>query len=192
MENEKITMKTEQENINTIQKQKKVRTRTCIVLIILAVFILSSLITYRAEYLEALEIGEEYIQVFTQNIKYKINIGAINFIVVFLAVYIINKFIKKGLKQFFDEEKKEIPKLPNKSLALIIALVTSVIISNMFLQKVILFANVAWFGNADPIYNMDMGFYMFQMPLIRTTIILCSYSFNNINNIYSRILFNSI
>ena len=45
-----------------------------------------------------------------------------------------------------EEEKKEMPKLPNKSLAFVVALVTSIVVSNMFLQKVIMFVNAGEFG----------------------------------------------
>lgn len=142
------------------------RTRTLIVLIVLALFVFGSLILYRANYLETLEIGEEYLEVFSQNLNYKFYIGAINFIVIFTIVCITNRHIKKGLKSFFDEEKKEMPKLPNKSLALVFALVTSLVVSSMFLQKTIWFVNSAQFGIPDPIFNTDIGFYIFKAPLI--------------------------
>lgn len=142
------------------------KTRTLIVLVVLALFVLGSLILYRANYLETMEIGEEYLEVFSQNLTYKFYIGVINFIAIFTIVCITNRRIKKGLKSFFDDEKKEMPKLPNKSLALVFALVTSLVVSSMFLQKTIWFVNSAQFGMADPIFNTDIGFYIFRAPLI--------------------------
>ena len=160
---EKVETKVEEKN--SVQK-KKIRTRTLIVLLILAIFILGSSIIYRASFIETFEIGEEYLEVFSQNVRYKLNIGITNFVIIFMITYMINNSIKKGLKKFFEEEKINVPKLPNKSIALIFALVTSIIVSNLFLQKVIMFVNSAQFGINDPIYNMDAGFYMFQAPLI--------------------------
>ncbi len=188
---EEIENKT-QENIKKEIKTKKIKTRTLLVIIVLAVFIIGSAIINRANYLETLEIGEEYGEVFLQTMKYKRNIAILNFIVVFCTVYITNGLIKKGLRKFFEEEKKEMPHLPNKSLALVFALLTSIIVSNMFLQKTILFVNASQFGISDPIFNMDVGFYMFNMPLIRTITILWSNTSYTFNNIYSRILYNSI
>ena len=150
----------------TKSKNTKFRRRTLLVLIVLAIFIICSFIIMRADYIETLEIGEEYAEVFMQNMKYKRNIAILNFIFVFGIAYITNGFIKKGLRKFFDDDKKEMPKLPNKSLAFIMALVTSTVVSNMFLQKVILFVNASQFGIQDPVFNMDVGFYMFSMPLI--------------------------
>ena len=45
------------------------------------------------------------------------------------------------------------PKLPNKSITLIIAAIASVIISNNLLDKVLLFVSNASFGKADIIFN---------------------------------------
>lgn len=191
-ETEEVNVKTEVKTKENVQKTKKMKTRTLIVIIAILVFLLGSLITYRAEYLEALEIGEEYVEVFMQNIRYKIYIGISNFICIFLLVCITNRMIKRGLKKFFDDEKKEMPKLPGKSLALIIGLVTSLVVSNLFLYKVILFTNTAWFGQTDPMYGIDLGFYMFQAPLIRTIIILWTRSYNYANSIYSGILYYSV
>jgi len=128
------------------KKVKKIRGRTIFVLVVLAIFIISAVIICRADYLETLEIGEEYTEVFTQNMKYKRNIAVLNFIFVFCVACITNMLIKKGLRQFFEEEKREMPKLPNKSLAFVMALVTSLIVSSMFLQKTILFVNAGEFG----------------------------------------------
>ena len=160
--NEKVETKEKKDGA----QNKKIRTRTLVVLLILALFILGSSIIYRASLIETIEIGEEYLEVFSQNIRYKLNIGIINFVIIFIITYMINNSIKKGLKKFFNEEKINIPKLPNKSTALIFALVTSIIVSDLFLQKVIMFVNSAQFGINDPLYNMDVGFYMFQAPLI--------------------------
>lgn len=103
---------------------------------------------------------------FLQNIKYKIAVGITNFVFVFILVGITNAFIKKGLKKFFEEEKIDMPKLPNKSLALILALIAAMVTPNIFLEKLILFRNSAQFGITDPIFNMDVGFYMTGAPLI--------------------------
>ncbi len=156
----------ENQNNTEEKRNKKLRTRTIIVLIALALFSIGASIIYRANYLEIFEIGEEYVNIFMQNVKYKIYFGIANFIFVFLAFYITNKFIKAGLKKFFEQEKKEMPKLPNKSIALICALITTIIVPDLFLEKIILFLNNAQFGIADPIFNLDVGYYMFQAPLI--------------------------
>ena len=146
-------------------KQKKSSKRILIVLAFLLVFALGSFISYRSEYLQILEIGENYTEVFKTNITYKYGIMAVNFIVWFTAIYITNKLIKKGLKTFFIEEKKEMPKLPNKSVALILGGFIAIFTSETLTNKTILFMNSTWFGGApDPIFGQDIGYYMFQKP----------------------------
>ena len=109
-----------------------------------------------------------------------------------MLVGITNSFIKKGLKRFFEEEKIDMPKLPNKSLSLIIALIVAMITPNLFLEKLILFKNSAQFGIPDPIFNMDIGFYMTRSTINRFSFILSFSSGCNFNNIYTYILYNNI
>ena len=134
------------------------------------IFVLISLayagITYRAGYLQTLEIGEEYLSAFEQKNEYVIKLFTFSFIVIFMLVFITTNLIKRGLKDFFDDEKKEMPKLLNKSLALVIAIISSFIITSAFLEKFILFTNATWFGNTDPIFGLDIGFYFFQKPFV--------------------------
>ena len=79
-----------------------------------------------------------------------------------------NRGIKKGLKPFFEKEKKEIPKLPNKSLALVISALVSFVTSSALMQKIMLIANGTSFGIQDPIFGLDIAYYMFQKPVIET------------------------
>ena len=120
----------------------------------------------RVEYLEYLEIGEKYLDVFWSNLKSEYLTRVINFLVIFISVYITNKLIHRGLKKFFILEGKKFVKLPNKTLAYIIAIIISVITSSFICDKIMLCFNSAWFGISDPIFNLDVGYYMFQKPLI--------------------------
>ena len=156
-----------QQEKNVTSKPKKTSKRMLIVLAFLLVFIIGSCVSYRSEYLQMLEIGENYTEVFKTNMVYQYAIMGINFAVWFIAIYITNKFIKKGLKPFFIEEKREMPKLPNKSIALILGAIVAIFTSGIFINKTILFMNSTWFGgNPDPIFGQDIGYYMFQKPFI--------------------------
>lgn len=165
-ENEKNQEQTNEQLKETNKKEKKFKTRTILVVIAIVIFLLVLGINCRTNYLELLEIGENYTEVFSQNLRYRLAIGAVNFVFVFIAVCITNSLIKKGLRSFFEQEKKEFPKLPNKSLALIFALIAAMVTPNLFLEKLILFKNTAQFGISDPIFGLDIGFYMFQEPFI--------------------------
>ena len=179
----------EQENDNNkISKKSKIRNRTIIVLIALVLFVIGLGIAYRSNYVEMQEIGENYVDVFSENLKYKFVIGISNFIFIFITIFSTNKLIKKGLKKFFEEEKKEVPKLPNKSIALIFAILAAVITPNLFLEKIIFFLNNAQFGISEPVFNMDIGFYMFQAPLIEMILYYVLYIFIGVS-IYTAVYY---
>ena len=156
---------------NKNSEKRKHKKRYLIVLIAIVVSILISYISYRGVYLETLDIGEQYLSVISQNYHYKYVTLAINFAVIFLAIYITTRLIKRGLKTFFNEEKKEMPKLPNKSIAFIMGIIISMISSGFLLKNIMLIFNTAWFGINDPVFNIDIGYYFFQEPFIRLLII---------------------
>jgi len=151
---------------NNLTKENKHRKRVIFVLLFLVMCIVIGFINLRGEYLQILEIGQQYVSTFEQNIKYYLSVAIINFTILYFSIYVTTKFIKSGLKKFFIEEKREIPKLPNKSIALILGIVVTVITTPIIAEKAILALNVAWFGIPDPIFGMDLGYYMFQKPFV--------------------------
>lgn len=147
-----------------IKKMKKIKIVSVVMVMLL--FVLISYISYRANYLQVLEIGEEYLESFEQKTAYKIKLFSINFVILFFAFFINNVWIKKGLKVFFEDEKKEMPKLANKSLAFIFSILISTISTVVLLDKMMMFQNATWFGSNDPVFGWDIGFYFFQKPFI--------------------------
>ena len=160
----------EEPKLDTTKQKKTINKRVIIVLIFLLIYVIASFISYRGEYLEMLEMGQDYLTVFHQNKKYQYITAFSIFLIVFISIYITNKFIKKGLKEFFKEENKPIPKLPNKSLAFIISIVISILFTNVISEKLLLCVNATWFGIPDSIFDADIGFYMFQKTFIETLI----------------------
>ncbi len=154
-----------------MKEKKKSKLKIILVILFILLATIGTWMSYRATYLQTLEIGEEYLDVFYTNMNYKYKIIAANFMLFFVLIFIENLFIKRGLKPFFIDEKKEIPKLPNKSLAFILAGTISFVISSMFTEKLMLFTNSIWLGNADPIFNLDIGFYFFQKPFIELILV---------------------
>ena len=138
--------------------------RRLFVVLFLIIYILYLYISLRGQYLQVLQVGTEYTEVFMQNIKYKAIVIISNFIIIFFATYITTLFIKKGLKKFFIEENKEMPKLPNKSISLVCGILISMITSNLLVEKTELFFNSTLFGFEDPVFGSDVGYYIFQQP----------------------------
>ena len=139
------------------------------ILVILFVLILSitMYISTKGEYLEYKELGEKYLEIFKTNIIYKYSIMLCNFIIIFLIMYFANRGIKKGLKVFFEEEKKEMPELMNKSISLVISAISSIVVGVLFTPKLILCASNVSFEKTDLVFNLDISFYTFVEPLIK-------------------------
>ena len=164
---EKIQTEAKNQTENTKKENRKRNmTRMLIIIAFIAVVLLISFISIKGSYLEYKELGEEYIPVFSTNLTYKIILVGINFIFLYIILYFTNRGIKKGLKPFFEKENKKMPKLLNKSLAFIIATIGSIYISTVSMQKILLFISNASFGMQDPIFNLDIGYYIFQKPVI--------------------------
>lgn len=149
-----------------VEVQKKSKKRMLLVLAFLVIYLIYCYITFRGDYLAILEIGEQYTDIFTKNLYYKVICNLVNFAVLFFTIYIATRITKRGLKKFFEEEKKQLPKLPNKSIAFIVSIIVTMFISEILTKKVMLLLNSGWFGETDPIFNLDIGYYMFQKPFI--------------------------
>lgn len=154
-----------------MKNSKHINWRRLAVIIFLLIFALGTYINLRGSYLEYKELGENYLSVYFTNLKYKYSVMLINFILLYLIMYFTGRGIKKGLKVFFEEEKKEMPKLPNKSISLVVSVIVSIVTSMYFTSKIILYASNVSFGKTDKIFNLDISFFMFSEPLIKMIII---------------------
>lgn len=162
-----------EENIVEKAKQKpnkKSKKRFFIVIAVAFIALTVAYVMFRGTYLETLEIGEKYITAFWQNIKYAAITVIINFGIIYFMFYITNIRIRNGLKEFFDQENKEMPKLLNKSISFIIAIIVSAATSSFIMEKLLLCFNSAQFGIQDPIFGMDIGYFVFQKPFIELVI----------------------
>ena len=174
MDNKKIDLnenKAETTKKTNPKNNRKNKTRTYIVLLFILLIAIIGYVIFRGEYLEILEIEENYISIFWQNINYTAITFGINFIVLFIIIYINNNRIKKALIPFFESEKKAMPKLPNKSISFIISVIISGITTKLILNKYMLFANSTSFEIADPVFGYDIGYFMFQKPFIETLLL---------------------
>lgn len=153
-------------NVKTKTPAKKVNIRMILVILFILVYVLINYCNIRGEYLYNLELGEQYVEKFMQSMQYNITLFGINFLFLFLLFYIITIFIKKGLRKFFIEEKVDMPKLPNKSLALVISAILTIILVPEASSKIILSMNAASFEITDQVFNRDIGYYIFNQPVI--------------------------
>ena len=156
--------KKEETKTSENHKQNKIRKTIVTIVLILAAIILY--IIERGQYLEIKEIGENYLPIFWQNLR-NISITAIlNFIIIFTVIYISTSKIKNGLKTFFEDEKKAMPKFPQKSIAFIIATIVTIATSGYILQKASPCFYNTQFVATDPVFGLDIGYFVFIWPFL--------------------------
>ena len=153
-----------------MKKNKILSIRRIMVIVFLIFFGLVAYINYRGNYLEFKELGENYLNTFLIRQNFQYMVLAVNFVLIFIIMYFSGRKIKKGLKTFFEQEKKDIPRLPNKSIALIVSIIESIFIKNIFTPNIILLFSNTSFGENDPIFNLDISFFMYIESLIKMAI----------------------
>ena len=172
-QNEKVeNINKEETTINSkSRKTVKNKKRKWIVLAFLLIAVIVGYAIYRGDYIETLELEEQYLSIFWQNLSYQFLTFGINFIVLFLLIYWTNRRIQKGLKPFFEEEKRPMPKMLNKSIALIGSIIISFYVTNMMIDKLMLCMNATGFGIADPVLGYDISFFIFVQPFMQFMIV---------------------
>ncbi len=170
LKNKKEVNKKEVEK-KEVTKKKSGKKRAIVVILFLIIFAIYLFFSIRGDYLQTLEIGKKYENIFSEKLKFRVIVTFINFAFLYITTFVITSIIKSGLKEFFDKEKKEMPKLPRKSISLFVSAITSMIMSNMLTQKALLAFNSTYFGKTDPVFNIDIGYYIFQKPFVETILI---------------------
>jgi uncharacterized membrane protein (UPF0182 family) len=128
-------------------------------------------IRFSTDYLWFKEIG--YTETFLTKIKAQFTIGVPVFVVLSILLYLF----MKNLKKKYDIESEVVDTKNIKKINLWIKLIsvtisflyTANIVSTMWLD-ILEFINSENFGINDPIFNNDVGFYFFKLPLINTAV----------------------
>ena len=153
-------------------ENKKILTlRRILVTVFLIVCAVIAYINFRGSYLEYKELGENYLQTFLTKEKYYYRVLIINFILVYIIMYFSGRKIKKGLKVFFEQENKQVPRLPNKSIAVVTAIIESLIVGQKFTPNIILWISNTSFREMDAIFGLDVSFFMFIEPLLKMAVL---------------------
>ena len=154
-----------------MEKKKKINIRVILVILFLLLLSMVTYINIRGNFLEYKELGEKYVSAFTTRQISKYIVLIVNFVFIYTVLYFTGRKIKKGLKTFFDQEKKQMPKLPNKSIALIVSAIESIIVANMYTSNIVLAISKVGFGERDPIFNLDISFFMFIEPVLKLIVL---------------------
>ncbi|MDW5299925.1 MAG: UPF0182 family protein [Sedimentibacter sp.] len=142
-----------------------------IIILFLIINSFGGAIKFFTDYLWFNEVG--YTETFLTKLKFQFMIGIPIFV---LLSILLNVFIKK-LKKKYDAETEIVNIDTNKKTGLWISIlsvgisfiITVNIVSTMWFE-ILQFINSKSFGFVDPIFNNDMEFYVFKLPLINTVV----------------------
>jgi len=115
-------------------------------------------------YMEYLEIGQQYTSVFWVDFNAKSLTFGISFILFFAIVFMNFSFIRSnlsGIDNSFSYLKKHFWFVIS---SIVIAIILSVISLKTVSDTIMPFLNSEFFGKGDPIFYMDIGYYVFQRP----------------------------
>ena len=120
-----------------------------------------------------------YQSVFLKNIYFKVFVAAGLFLFsIIISVITLTKTIKSIPDTYIDDDDvidiSMAVKKPGKGKILLIAGVFSFLISSMFTgpiwRQILLFINQVPFNHSDPIFDNDISFYFFTLPLIENIV----------------------
>ncbi len=149
-------------------KKKKLGIRGLIIVILLLIVLFLSLIGFITDFLWFKELG--YVTVFLKKLLTQLEIGIPTFIVITLLAYIYLKFLKRGyFKKVASTENTNHRRLNLISwgMAVVFAvLVTFISVSRLWFE-ILKFTNSTDFDISDPLFNMDVSFYIFKLAFIK-------------------------
>ncbi|MGB9680165.1 MAG: UPF0182 family protein [Thermoanaerobacteraceae bacterium] len=138
------------------------------IVVFLIIGLLFSLINLIVDFQWFINLG--YLNVFTKKFFTQLYIGVPIFIVIFFITYFYtNRILKDYVKYSQDIAiKTNTKKYKNFILAfsVFIGIVISIFISQNWWFDFLFYINSVGFNIKDPIFNKDIGFYMFKMPFL--------------------------
>lgn len=149
-------------------KKKKMGIKGLIIVILLLIVLFLSLIGFITDFLWFRELG--YVSVFLKKLVTQLEIGIPTFVIITLLAYVYLKFLKRGYFKKVastDQTNHKRLNLISWGMAIVFAiLVTFVSISRLWFE-ILKFTNSTDFDISDPLFNMDVSFYIFKLAFIK-------------------------
>lgn len=145
-----------------------------ILTIVILLILISSISGFLVDIQWFKEVG--YLNVFFTSFKAKLLIFIPSFFVFLIAIFFYAKFLTKNYLEIggMVYEKGEIKKR-NKIIfyiSLAITLIISFIFTSAFWYRILEYVNGENFNISDPIFNKDVGFFIFKLPLLQAILSL--------------------
>ncbi len=151
-----------------MSKSKSILTALLVLLIVTGVGFFSQIITFLSDYNWFKEVG--YTSTFIKQIFAKLYIAVPIFLVLAVLIYIYLIGIKKSyylhMNVITSKEEEKPVNIITLLGTIIISLLFSFKISSSLWMEILQFKNATPFNIKDPIFNNDISFYVFKLPLI--------------------------
>lgn len=147
------------------KKQKRASIIILILVLVVALFV--SLIGFIGDFLWFKEMG--YLSVFFKKLVTQLTVGIPTFIVVTGLVYLYLNHLKKGyFSKIASSEETDLKKLRKTTIVLsgVFGLFATVMSVMELWFEILKFANSTNFNIADPLFNMDISFYIFKLDFL--------------------------
>ena len=155
-----------EENTNT-NKKRKLGLKGIIIIILLIILLFVALIGWITDFLWFRELT--YVSVFLTKLFTQLKIGIPTFIIVTFLAYIYLKFLKRGYIKKVDSDEEVDHKRLNLiswGLAGAFGVVTTYFAVTRLWFQTLQFVNSTGFKIKDPLYNIDISFYVFKLNFI--------------------------
>ncbi len=117
-------------------------------------------------YVQYQEIGANFTQVFWINLQAKVIVQVVSFLMVFLIFLISLLFVRKNLLKLDDTFGFLKNNLLIFVLTFLLSLIASGIIQSNVYESLLQFLHPTMLSQGDPIFNKDIGYYLFQRPFL--------------------------
>lgn len=174
------------------KKKRKIGIKGLIAAILLILLLFVALIGFITDFLWFKEL--DYVSVFFTKLFTQLKIGVPTFVVVTFLAYIYLKFLKRGyFKKVASNEATNHGRLNLISwgLAALYGAVTTYFAVTKIWFQYLQFSNSSSFGMTDPLYDMDISFYVFKLGFIEAAnelIILLLIAFAILTIVYYTVL----
>lgn len=150
--------------------KKKVKIKSVLKVSIIIIIVLIALLLLSTNLIVDLQWFSEinYLNIYLIKIKAVAVLSIPIFLVSFLILYIYFKSLKKNIIEVVGSEYLKFYKIGTIIANIIISMILAISTAATNWMEILRFLNSKDFNQVDPIFNMDISFYMFKLPILKS------------------------
>lgn len=151
--------------------KKRVFGFTTLFIIILTVLFFDRIVNFIVNIKWYSEVG--YLSVYFTKLLAVLKLMVPIFIIVYLAIWLYYRSLRKSIVKFnnvidITSAKKSTERKMFVIVNLLVSFLISFAMASSYWERILQFANATSFNTKDPIFNLDISFYIFKLPLIES------------------------